>query len=152
LRVYRSDGASWERIEDPLIDPDANTATFHTNHFSFFGLGGFFEALLGGGSDSGGVIGSILGGGGGGGGGGCFIATAAYGTPMAPDVQVLREFRDRALMPSLPGRLVVSAYYRLSPPVANVIRRHEGLRMIVRSMLQPIIEMAKISLNDARKR
>ncbi|MGH2652368.1 MAG: FG-GAP repeat domain-containing protein, partial [Actinomycetota bacterium] len=81
--------------------------------------------------------------GGGGGGGGssgfCFIATAAFGSPLAPQVQLLREFRDRYLMTNAPGRLFVSAYYRTSPPVARRIADSEVLRAITRAGLIPVI-------------
>jgi len=79
------------------------------------------------------------GGGGGGGGGGCFIAVAAFGSPMAPQVQLLREFRDRYLTTNPPGRLFVSAYYRISPPVASRIADSEVLRAITRAGLIPVI-------------
>ena len=75
----------------------------------------------------------------GGGGGGCFIATAAFGTAMAPQVGVLRVFRDNWLLTDSPGRWFVKQYYRYSPPLADHLRGYEGLRAIVRASLMPLI-------------
>jgi subtilisin-like proprotein convertase family protein len=83
---------------------------------------------------------------GGGGGGGCFIATAAFGSPLAPHVQLLREFRDRYLLTNGPGRLVVAAYYRTSPPIAEVIADSEILRAIVGVALVPVVGWAALML------
>ena len=84
----------------------------------------------------------------GGGGGGCFIATAAYGSPMEPQVQLLRDFRDRYLTSSRAGRSFVRLYYALSPPVADVISRSETLRAMVRTTLLPIIWFADMSMKS----
>jgi YVTN family beta-propeller protein len=73
------------------------------------------------------------------GGGGCFIATAAYGSAMAPEVQRLREFRDRQLMPRGAGRALVAFYYRHSPPVADAIRGQPWARAAVRGLLWPVV-------------
>lgn len=74
-----------------------------------------------------------------GGGGGCFIATAAYGSYLHPQVKVLRDFRDNWLLTNGPGRAFVSLYYRVSPPVADIIARHDTLRLLVRIMLTPVV-------------
>ncbi len=50
---------------------------------------------------------------------GCYIATAVYGSYAAPQVLVLRRFRDEVLKQSPAGRLFVRVYYRLSPAVAR---------------------------------
>ncbi len=75
----------------------------------------------------------------GGGGGGCFIATAAYGSPLEPHVQALRAFRDRYLQRSAPGRAFIRYYYRHSPPIAAVIAQHAWLRFLVRMLLTPLV-------------
>jgi hypothetical protein len=77
-----------------------------------------------------------------GGGGFCFIATAAYGTDTARQLDVLREFRDKLLLPSTVGARLVSFYYRTSPPIADFISRHEALRTIVRvGFVDPIVRI-----------
>jgi len=77
------------------------------------------------------------------GGGGCFIATAAYGTPMANEVRYLRAFRDQYLLASRIGSGLVDWYYRLSPPVASFLRAHESLRSVVRWGLAPLVELSR---------
>jgi YVTN family beta-propeller protein len=81
--------------------------------------------------------------GGGGGGGFCFIATAAFGSDMAPEVEVLRGFRDRQLLTNPLGRAFVRFYYRVSPPLADYIRQRETLRAVTRGMLKPLIVAIK---------
>jgi chemotaxis protein histidine kinase CheA len=49
----------------------------------------------------------------------CYISTAAYGTPMAPELDMLRGFRDRVLFPTPGGRLLVDHYYRSAPAIAD---------------------------------
>jgi len=70
----------------------------------------------------------------------CFIATAAYGTPSAEEIDVLRNFRDDVLLKSEAGRDYVSFYYAVSPPFADFIARHERLRTLVRELaIDPIV-------------
>ncbi|MDF1693508.1 MAG: S8 family serine peptidase [Zhongshania sp.] len=85
-------------------------------------------------------------GGGGGGGGACFIATAAYGSYLAPDVKILRDFRDNVLLPYTWGRKFVAAYYHYSPPVANYIAGSNTLRFVSRVGLSPLVYGLKYPL------
>ena len=81
--------------------------------------------------------------GGSGGGGSCFIATAAYGSYLDPQVQVLRDFRDQQLLSNRFGIAFVELYYQYSPPIADYIREREALRAIVRSGLSILIYAIK---------
>ena len=80
--------------------------------------------------------------------GGCFIATAAYGTPTAKQIDVLREFRDVVLLKSTAGSQFVSLYYQLSPPIADFIAENEVLRTLVRELLiDPIVWVVQATGN-----
>jgi len=83
-------------------------------------------------------------GGGGGGGGSCFIATAAYGTPLAQEIDTLRLFRDESLLQSAAGRAFVDSYYRASPPVARFVAAHPVVADIVRFFLLPVIAVLNL--------
>jgi hypothetical protein len=74
---------------------------------------------------------------------GCFVATATYGTPMAGAVAVLRNYRDRRLLPNPAGRLFVAAYYAFSPPLAAAIAGDARLRALSRKLLAPLVAMAR---------
>jgi hypothetical protein len=74
---------------------------------------------------------------------GCFIATAAWGTPMSGDVEALRRLRDGALLTNPLGRLAVAAYYALSPPLAGAIATDERLRAASRTLLAPAVALAR---------
>jgi very-short-patch-repair endonuclease len=69
----------------------------------------------------------------------CFIATAAYGTKTAEELDVLRKFRDLTLESNLVGRQLADLYYLVSPPFANIIARSKNMRAFVRLSLKPII-------------
>jgi len=86
------------------------------------------------------------GGGDGGGGGGCFIATAAYGSRMAKEVNILRNFRDSVLLPHSIGKSLVEFYYRVSPPMADFIAKHDSLRAMVRVGLLPVVSVSWVAL------
>jgi uncharacterized repeat protein (TIGR02543 family) len=66
---------------------------------------------------------------------GCFIATAAYGSPSVEQLDVLREFRDGALLGSGAGSGFVDLYYRLSPPIADFMSGNSFWRTLVRELL-----------------
>jgi uncharacterized repeat protein (TIGR02543 family) len=70
---------------------------------------------------------------------GCFIATAAYGTAFHPHLNLLRDFRDKYLMTNKLGRSFVDIYYKYSPCLADIISRHEALRVITRTSLMPLV-------------
>jgi len=73
----------------------------------------------------------------------CFVATAAYGSVMAADVQMLRHLRDSVLRKTVLGELAVEAYYTFGPAVAGVVGESELLRATAREALGPIVRYAR---------
>ncbi|TDG11273.1 DUF11 domain-containing protein [Seongchinamella unica] len=96
----------------------------------------------------GGNEGFCLGGGGSGGAASCFIATAAYGSPLDERITVLRRFRDRWLLTNAPGKAIVKNYYRYSPAFAKRIAEKPVLRALVRAFLYPIIFVLSYPLSS----
>ena len=79
---------------------------------------------------------------------GCFVATAAYGSPLAAEVVLLSRYRDEVLLQNKLGALFVSFYYQVSPPLASLIAREEILRAATRSLfLAPLLRLLKRKLS-----
>lgn len=73
----------------------------------------------------------------------CFIATAAYGSPFAPEVESLRQFRDARLRPHHLGRMAVRFYEQCSPPLASWLAHRPNVRIWVRRfVLSPLVWVA----------
>ena len=70
----------------------------------------------------------------------CFIATAAFGTPFALEINVLRAWRDQRLMASSCGRRLIAFYYYSSPPVADFIATRPLLKRATRLLLTPLVK------------
>ena len=79
----------------------------------------------------------------------CIIATATYGSSVAPQVQLLRNFRDNSIMNTNAGSSFMLAfnawYYSFSPPVANYIANHEIARTAMQGILYPMIGILYLS-------
>jgi hypothetical protein len=78
--------------------------------------------------------------------GGCFIATAAYGSPLASHVKVLSRFRDHFLITNRIGKCFVRFYNTYSPPMADFIKKHDSLRIMVRLGLIPLVGFSWLAL------
>ncbi|MFQ5749131.1 MAG: CFI-box-CTERM domain-containing protein [Planctomycetota bacterium] len=84
-----------------------------------------------------------------GGRGSCFVATAAYGNNRAPEVLLLRQWRDESLSGNPLGRALVRTYYRLSPPLAEAVAPRPWARAASRLLLAPVVGAVHLWL-DAR--
>ena len=76
----------------------------------------------------------------------CFIATASYGYDSG-EVGLLCEFRDKCLRTNPVGEAFVKAYYKISPPIAEIIADNDGLKSAVRVMLKPVVVVAMYALD-----
>ena len=70
----------------------------------------------------------------------CFVATACYGNCNAPEVLVLRQFRDEKLRKTFYGNIFIKVYYFVSPFFARLISRSLLLKNFIRCFfLEPIV-------------
>jgi len=81
-------------------------------------------------------------------GGGCLIATATYGSELAPQVQQLRELRDYSLLQTESGTSFMESfnqfYYSFSPTIADYERENPVFKEIVKLTITPMISSLSI--------
>ncbi|MDP4086689.1 MAG: CFI-box-CTERM domain-containing protein [Bacillota bacterium] len=70
---------------------------------------------------------------------GCFVATAAFGSPLVAELDRLRFWRDQYLKKSRAGRIFVSFYYKVGPSAAAIVRHSPLLRKMVRNWVWKIL-------------
>ena len=76
-------------------------------------------------------------------GGGCLIATATFGSELAPQVQMLREIRDNSLLQTQSGRSFMESfnqfYYSFSPEIADLERENPVFKEVVKLAITPLL-------------
>ena len=81
-------------------------------------------------------------------GGGCLIATAAYGSEMSPQVQLLREIRDNKVLSTESGNSFMTGfntfYYSFSPTIADWERESPAFKETVKLGLTPLLASLSI--------
>ena len=81
-------------------------------------------------------------------GGGCLIATATYGSELAPQVQQLRELRDNQLLNTELGTIFMSTfndfYYSFSPVIADYERENQVFREMIKVAITPMVSSLSI--------
>lgn len=81
-------------------------------------------------------------------GGGCLIATATYGSELAPQVQQLRELRDNSLLQTESGTAFMNTfndfYYSFSPTIADLERENSLFKEAVKIAITPMISSLSI--------
>ena len=84
---------------------------------------------------------------------GCFVATAAWGSALAPEVAAMRKVRDRLRPQSTMFAVATDLYYRTGPAAAEVLRRSDTARALVRRLLGPIgaASQAAVALGPLRR-
>ncbi len=70
----------------------------------------------------------------------CFIATATYSTSAHPDIDTFRNFRDKKLLTNPVGQGLVSLYYKISPSIANYVKRQPVIKSFLRQQLEHLAE------------
>lgn len=81
-------------------------------------------------------------------GGGCLIATAAYGSELAPQIQLLREIRDNTILSTQSGTTFMTGfnqfYYSFSPIVADLERENPVFKEVVKLAITPMLSTLSI--------
>ncbi len=123
LKLFHWTGSGWENATT-WVDTANNIVYGEVTSLSPFVVGEEVEAAQG---------------------GGCFIATSAHG-PDDSSVETLRAFRDSHLATNGIGSGFISAYYKLSPPVAGFIDDHPALKPVVRAALLPAVGVSEAAV------
>ena len=80
----------------------------------------------------------------------CFVATLVFGE--SSETQALRDFRDQVMRPSVTGRRLIAAYYRMAPVACRLLMQRPGAIHVVRCMLRPVVWLAARHLEVGRAR
>jgi hypothetical protein len=72
----------------------------------------------------------------------CFVATVAFG-PKAPELDVLRAFRDQRLRQTPAGRAFIRWYYREGPALAAWVARHQAVARVTRAVLRATVAVVR---------
>ena len=80
---------------------------------------------------------------------GCLIATATYGSELTPQVQFLRDFREKRVLQTFAGHQFMtvfnSFYYSWSPNIADTIRSYDSVATVMKPILYPLIGILQVS-------